>query len=59
MSAQAATGRPHLRLLSGECGSVDVQARLAQAINEGRHSDARVLLERYRQALRRRHGSER
>lgn len=54
MSAQAATGRPHLRLLSGECGAVDVQARLAQAINEGRHSDARVLLERYRQALRRR-----
>lgn len=33
MATQAATGRPHLRLLSGECGSVDVQARLAQAIN--------------------------
>ena len=54
MATQTATGRPHLRLLSGECGAVDVQARLAQAINEGRHGDARVLLERYRQALRRR-----
>lgn len=52
MATQAATGRPHLRLLTSS--SVDVQARLAQAINEGRHSDARVLLERYRQALRRR-----
>lgn len=53
MATQAATGRPHLRLLSGECGSVDVQARLARAIDEGRDRDAARLLRRLRKLTRR------